>query len=93
MQTRLIILDLDGTLIDSLDDLTDAANHMRRAFDLPLLSVPDVRNLVGEGAKRLIERALPDLSPDEQDRGLQIFLRYTLRGHNMRFCDTLLTHQ
>ena len=76
MQTRLVILDLDGTLIDSLDDLTDAANHMRRAFDLALLSVPDVRNLVGEGARRLVERALPDLSPDEQDRGLQIFLRY-----------------
>ena len=73
---KLIILDLDGTLIDSLDDLTDAANHMRRAFNLSLLSVPDVRNLVGEGARRLVERALPDLSPDEQDRGLQIFLRY-----------------
>ena len=73
---KLIILDLDGTLIDSLDDLAGAANHMRRAFDLSLLSVPDVRNLVGEGARRLVERALPDLSPDEQERGLQIFLRY-----------------
>jgi phosphoglycolate phosphatase len=35
-----------------------------------------VKKLVGEGAKRLVERALPDVSPDEQERGLEIFLRY-----------------
>jgi phosphoglycolate phosphatase len=73
---KLIILDLDGTLIDSLDDLTGAANHMRQAFGLPVLSVTDVKKLVGEGARRLVERALPDVSSDEQERGLEIFLRY-----------------
>jgi phosphoglycolate phosphatase len=73
---RLIILDLDGTLIDSLADLTDAANHMRQAFNRPLLSVSDVKKLVGEGARRLVERALPDASPEEHAQGLEIFLRY-----------------
>jgi phosphoglycolate phosphatase len=73
---KLIVLDLDGTLIDSLADLTDAANHMRQAFDLPPLSVSNVKKLVGEGARRLVERALPDTSPEERDRGLEIFLRY-----------------
>ena len=73
---KLIVLDLDGTLIDSLADLTDAANHMRQAFDLHPLSVSDVKKLVGEGAGRLVERALPDSSPEERDQGLETFLRY-----------------
>ena len=73
---KLVILDLDGTLIDSLNDLTDAANHMRQAFDLPVFSFSEVKKLVGEGARRLVERALPDISLDEQERGLEIFLRY-----------------
>ena len=76
MKKRLIILDLDGTLIDSLDDLTDAANHMRQEFNLPPLCVPDVKKLVGEGARRLVERALPGLSPEERELGLENFLRY-----------------
>lgn len=73
---KLIILDLDGTLIDSLDDLTDAANHARAAFDLPPLSAAEVRQLIGQGARRLVERALPGLTPEEMERGLEIFLRY-----------------
>ncbi len=76
MQLKLLILDLDGTLIDSLEDLADAANHMRQTFTLPPLSVPDVKKLVGEGARRLVERALPDLSPADHQNGLDIFLRY-----------------
>ena len=73
---RLMILDLDGTLIDSLDDLTEAANHARAAFGLPPLSAADVRKLIGQGARRLVERALPGLSPAEMERGLELFLRY-----------------
>jgi phosphoglycolate phosphatase len=77
---KLIILDLDGTLIDSLDDLTSAANHMRQAFDLPVFDTAEVRKLVGEGARRLVERALPGLSPDKHERGLEIFLRYNFEN-------------
>ena len=73
---KLIILDLDGTLIDSLDDLTDAVNVMRREFELPLLTRSQVRQLVGEGARRLVERALTGRSPDEVEGGLELFLRY-----------------
>ncbi len=73
---KLIILDLDGTLIDSLKDLADAANHMRQTFDLPSLSTPEVKNLVGEGARRLVERALPGISPTGQRSGLELFLTY-----------------
>ena len=73
---KLVILDLDGTLIDSLADLTDATNRMRQAFNLPSLTLLDVRKLVGEGARRLVERALPGLPQEEIEQGLEIFLRY-----------------
>ena len=54
---KLLIFDLDGTLIDSLPDLVDAANHMRESFSLAPLSLEEVRRLVGQGARSLVERA------------------------------------
>ena len=75
---KLLIFDLDGTLIDSLPDLTDATNHMRHSFHLPALSGEEVRRLVGQGARSLVARALPSASPGQIDEGLQIFLDYNL---------------
>ncbi len=77
MQTiKLIIFDLDGTLSDSLADLTDATNRMRRHFHMADLSAAEVRRMVGEGARKLVERALPGASEDEIAAGLDIFLAY-----------------
>ena len=73
---RLIIFDLDGTLIDSLDDLTCATNHMLTTLGRPSVDQGQVRSLVGQGARRLVERALPGAVPAEIDRGLELFLRY-----------------
>ncbi len=73
---KLIIFDLDGTLVNSLDDLTDAANFMLRRFCRYELASRDVRLLVGQGAKRLVERALPGASPEEVERGVELFLEY-----------------
>jgi phosphoglycolate phosphatase len=75
---KLLIFDLDGTLIDSLPDLTDAANEVRRHFRLPLLSPEEVRRLVGQGARSLVSRALPIASPAQIEEGLKIFLDYNL---------------
>ena len=73
---KLIIFDLDGTLVDSLDDLTDATNAMLRRFGRGELTRPEVRLLVGQGAKRLVERAMPDALPEKIDEGVQLFLAY-----------------
>jgi phosphoglycolate phosphatase len=73
---KLIIFDLDGTLADSLHDLTDATNYMRAHFSRPALATEQVRNLVGQGAARLVERALPGAADEELEQGLQIFLNY-----------------
>lgn len=73
---KLLIFDLDGTLIDSLSDLTAAVNLLRYSRGMTNLSRSDVRSLVGQGARRLVERALPRLSPEETDRALADFLAY-----------------
>ena len=53
-----IIFDLDGTLLDTLTDLTNATNAALRAFGLPLRTREEVRSFVGNGIAKLIERAL-----------------------------------
>jgi phosphoglycolate phosphatase len=76
MPLKFIIFDLDGTLIDSLDDLTDATNHMLGIFGRKHLTPADVRLLVGQGARNLVERAMPGASVLDVDRGLRLFLDY-----------------
>ncbi|MGA2090255.1 MAG: HAD-IA family hydrolase [Endomicrobiales bacterium] len=72
----LMVFDLDGTLIDSLTDLTAAANEVRKTFGQSLLSPSTVRNFIGNGVTALMELVLPDVSPAERQRGLEMFLRY-----------------
>jgi phosphoglycolate phosphatase len=55
---RLAILDLDGTLIDSVDDLAASVNHALRSTGLPERSVAEIRSFVGEGARVLLERSV-----------------------------------
>ena len=55
MGKRGVIFDLDGTLLNTLDDLTAAVNH---ALNGPKLDVSCVRKLVGNGVPKLISRAL-----------------------------------
>ena len=54
-----LLFDLDGTLIDSVADLTTALNCLRGEFDLPPLSVVEVTGMVGDGARKLVQRAMP----------------------------------
>jgi phosphoglycolate phosphatase len=73
---ELAIFDLDGTIIDSLDDLTAATNYMLSDLGRGELSKSEVRELVGQGARRLVERALPGATAEELERGLGLFLAY-----------------
>lgn len=59
MNKRLIIFDLDGTLLNTLDDLTDSLNHVLAAHGLPQHSKQAVKGFVGNGVRKLIERAVP----------------------------------
>jgi phosphoglycolate phosphatase len=80
---KLLIFDLDGTLIDSRLDLIHSINAMLRYFDRPELPGDLVASYVGDGAPMLVRRALGD--PDDQDffaRALEYFLAY-YREHKL----------
>ena len=57
---KAVFFDLDGTLIDSRADLATAVNLTRREFGLPELPVGQVVSCVGEGMRRLVQRAMPE---------------------------------
>ena len=54
------IFDLDGTLLDTLNDLAAAVNYALRSHEMPEHSLDDVRRFVGNGVRKLMERAVPD---------------------------------
>ena len=54
------IFDLDGTLLDTLTDLAASCNYALRAHGMPEHSIDDVRRFVGNGVRKLMERAIPD---------------------------------
>lgn len=56
---RLAIFDLDGTILDTLEDLADALNHALTEFGYPTRTLPEVRRFVGNGIRNLIRRAAP----------------------------------
>lgn len=54
------IFDLDGTLLDTLTDLAASCNYALRTHGMPEHSVDDVRRFVGNGVRKLMERAIPN---------------------------------
>ena len=58
------IFDLDGTLLDTLQDLATSVNYVLRQHHMPEHSIDDVRRFVGNGVRRLMERAVPEGTAD-----------------------------
>lgn len=56
---KLLIFDLDGTLIDTLDDLKNAVNFALEKFSFPLRTREEIRKAIGNGTIKLIERSAP----------------------------------
>jgi len=79
------LFDLDGTLADTLDDITEGINGMRSDLSLPPLTRTDVLNAINNGAFVLVQRCLPELAPltDEKTREyLKIFQDYYSKCYN-----------
>ncbi len=83
------IFDLDGTLLDTLNDLHASCNYALRTHGMPERSLEEVRQFVGNGVKKLMERAIPDgLENPLFEETLQTFRQHYLL-HNL---DTTLPY-
>lgn len=84
---KAVIFDLDGTLLDTLDDLASSTNYALEQFGFPLRSVKEVRTFVGDGVRKLIERALPS-ADDERivDAVLDCFKQHYVKHCQIKTC-------
>lgn len=60
MNNKMLIFDLDGTLLNTLDDLCDSVNYSLRTNNMPERSLDEIRAFVGNGIRLLIERSVPE---------------------------------
>ena len=76
MPVKLLIFDLDGTLIDTSRDITNALNYALSSQGFKSLSVEDTIKMIGEGITRLIEKTLGHDRLHERDAVIKKFLDY-----------------
>lgn len=77
MKYSAVIFDLDGTLLNTLEDLMNATNYALEQYGYPIRTIDEIRNFVGNGARKLIERALPDgIENPDLEEILSVFRSY-----------------
>ncbi|MBB5335348.1 HAD family hydrolase [Pectinatus brassicae] len=84
MQYKAVIFDLDGTLINSLEDLADSANAVMREYNFPTYSLDDYRMKIGNGVKKLIERAVPSGTSEETTAAVLARYREVYKQNNIK---------
>ena len=83
MEYQLLATDLDGTLLDTLNDLASSCNYALRENSMPERSIDEVRRFVGNGVKKLMERAIPGgLENPKFDATYTLFRQHYLK-HNL----------
>lgn len=82
-----VIFDLDGTLLNTLEDLADAVNFVMRANQYPERTVEEVRCFVGNGIRRLMEQAVPKhVIGEEFERVFEEFKNYYTEHCQIKTC-------
>lgn len=80
---KTVIFDLDGTLLDTIEDLTDSVNYVCRVFGYPEYTVETIKTFVGNGIRNLLERAVPGGRENaDYERIYELFCSYY--GQNCR---------
>lgn len=82
MNYQAILFDMDGTLLDSLSDMQQAVNHTLSRFGYPPRSREEIRRFVGNGAARLIHRALPPDTEPRQEADVLAAYRLWYQAHS-----------
>lgn len=81
MKYKLVVFDMDGTILDTLDDLTDTLNMSLAETGLPVRTKDEVRSFVGNGVGKLLERAVPKDTPTEKRAELDAAFRRNYAVH------------
>ena len=77
MKYMIAIFDLDGTILNTLEDLADSTNYALKTYGYPERTMDEVRQFVGNGIRKLMERAVPEGTPVEEiDRVHETFTAY-----------------
>lgn len=77
MKYKAVIFDMDGTILNTLEDLKNATNYSLRQFGMPERSLEEVRMFVGNGIRKLVERAVPSGTSEEKiAQVFDVFLEY-----------------
>ena len=84
MNKKAIIFDLDGTLVNTLDDIADSVNDSLAHYGYPTHATDEIRRMIGKGAKNLITRALP--SENRDDKTVTEVLEY----YRKRYSDNIV---
>ena len=66
MKYELLIFDMDGTILDTLEDLKNSMNHTLRLHNMPERTLDEIRSFVGNGIRRLIEQAVVEGTSEEK---------------------------
>lgn len=73
-----VLLDLDGTLVDTREDIASSLNHALGRFGRPPRGIEEVTRFIGDGARELLARGLGTSTKDELDRAVKIFIDHYL---------------
>lgn len=85
MPYRAVLFDLDGTLLNTLEDLAEAVNRGLQDLKLPVLSLADFKYVVGEGREEMVRKSLP---ADRRDPAtIAWLLDFVNRYYNDHCCD------
>jgi phosphoglycolate phosphatase len=76
MSIKLIMFDLDGTLVDTVQDITNALNYALKPYGIKSLSVNDTMKMVGEGISRLVEKVLSAKKSHLKNDVIKRFIEY-----------------
>lgn len=87
MKYQAVIFDLDGTLLNTLEDLADSVNFALKQFGYPIRTIAEVRAFVGNGVQKLIERAVPEQTTMEKTLAcLEVFRNYYAKNMRNKTC-------
>lgn len=81
MKYQLAVFDMDGTILDTLEDLKDSMNYTLREYGYPERTLDEIRQFVGNGLRLLVKRAAPQNTSEETIDEMLLCLEHYYKDH------------